>query len=79
MATIGQGYLNEQPWNGEVVSYEGSAWQARQDTAQAPGGSDWVCLSRHGRDAITPTVRGNHVEQATRTGVGAERSFPTIS
>jgi hypothetical protein len=45
-------------YQAEFVSHNGSLYQARKDTAQAPGGSDWVCVARHGRDAITPTVRG---------------------
>jgi hypothetical protein len=28
-------------YGGELVSHDGSLWQARTDTAQAPGGSDW--------------------------------------
>jgi hypothetical protein len=43
-----------------MVSHNGSLYQARRGTAQPPGGSDWVCVARHGRDAITPTVRGNY-------------------
>ena len=39
---------------------QSALYQARKDTAQAPGGSDWVCVARHRRDAITPTVRGNY-------------------
>src|SRR5262249_8304680 len=35
-----------------------SLWQARKDTAQAPGGSDWVCVARGGRDGLTPNIRG---------------------
>jgi hypothetical protein len=45
-------------YQAEMVCYNGALYQARKDTAQAPGGSDWVCVARHGRDAITPTVRG---------------------
>jgi hypothetical protein len=45
-------------YQAEMVSHNGSLYQARKDTAQAPGGPDWVCVARHGRDAITPTVRG---------------------
>jgi hypothetical protein len=41
-----------------MVAHNGALYQARKDTAQAPGGSDWVCVAHHGRDAITPTVRG---------------------
>src|SRR5215471_6236850 len=37
-------------YEGEVVSYDGSLYQARKDTAQSPGGSDWVCVARAGRD-----------------------------
>jgi len=45
----------------EVASYDGSLWQACKDTAQVPGGSDWVCVARAGRDGcdgLTPNVRG---------------------
>jgi hypothetical protein len=44
-------------YQAEMVCHNGALYQARKDTAQAPGGSDWVCVARHGRDAITPTVR----------------------
>jgi hypothetical protein len=47
-------------YEAEVVSYDGSLWQARKDTAQVPGGSDWVCVARAGRDAVTPSVRGTY-------------------
>src|SRR5262249_12260670 len=46
---------------GEVVSYDGSLYQARKDTAQVPGGSDWICVARAGRDGCdgrTPNVCG---------------------
>jgi chromosome segregation ATPase len=33
-------------YEGEVVSYDGALYQARKDTAQIPGGSDWVCVAR---------------------------------
>jgi hypothetical protein len=48
-------------YEGEVVSYDGSLYQARKDTAQVPGGSDWICVARAGRDGcdgLTPNVRG---------------------
>ena len=44
----------------EMVCHNGALCKARKDTAQAPGGADWVCVARHGRDAITPIVRGNY-------------------
>jgi hypothetical protein len=45
-------------YEGQFVSHQGSLFQARKDTAQAPGGSDWHCIARAGRDAVMPTVRG---------------------
>jgi hypothetical protein len=45
-------------YQAEMVCHNGALYQARKDTAQAPGGSDWICVARHGRDAITPTARG---------------------
>jgi hypothetical protein len=45
-------------YQAEMISHNGSLWQAKRDTAQRPGGEDWILIARHGRDAITPTVRG---------------------
>jgi hypothetical protein len=50
-------------YEGEVVSYDGSLYQARKDTAQSPGGLDWVCVARAGRDGCdgrTPHVCGTY-------------------
>jgi hypothetical protein len=47
-------------YQAELVSHEGALWQARKDTAQKPGGTDWVCVARAGSDAITPVVRGTY-------------------
>jgi len=50
-------------YEGEVVSYDGSLYQARRDTAQAPGGSDWIRVARAGRDGCdgrTPDVCGTY-------------------
>jgi hypothetical protein len=47
-------------YQAEMVSHKGSLYQARRDTAQPPGGSDWICVARHGRDAVTPVVRGDY-------------------
>jgi hypothetical protein len=49
---------------GEVVAYDGSTFQTVKDTAQAPGGDDWVLIARGGRDAITPQVLGTYDEDA---------------
>jgi hypothetical protein len=48
-------------YEAQVVSYDGSLYQACKDTAQMPGGSDWICVARAGRDGhdgLTPHVRG---------------------
>src|SRR5262249_29352511 len=42
----------------QVVGYDGALWQARKDTAQAPGGSDWLCVARAGRDAPVLKICG---------------------
>jgi hypothetical protein len=47
-------------YEAQVVCYEGALYQARKDTAQVPGGSNWVCVARAGRDAVTPDVRGTY-------------------
>jgi hypothetical protein len=47
-------------YEGELVSYQGALYQARKDTAQAPGGVDWACVARAGRDGMTPTIRGTY-------------------
>jgi hypothetical protein len=47
-------------YQAEFVCHEGALWQARKDTAQVPGGSDWVCVARAGCDAVTPSVRGTY-------------------
>jgi hypothetical protein len=45
-------------YEAQVVCHDGALWQACKDTAQTPGGSDWVCVARAGRDALTPKIRG---------------------
>jgi hypothetical protein len=48
-------------YEAQVISYDGATYQALRDTAQKPGGSDWICLAVAGRDAIsTPQMRGTH-------------------
>ena len=42
----------------QVVSYDGATYQSLRDTAQKPGGSDWICLAVADKDGITPRVRG---------------------
>jgi hypothetical protein len=48
-------------YEAQVVSHDGASYQALRDTAQMPGGSDWICVARagrDGRDGLTPNVRG---------------------
>lgn len=47
-------------YEGEIAAHDGALWQAACDTGQRPGGSDWTCVARAGRDAVTPTVRGKN-------------------
>jgi hypothetical protein len=35
-------------YEGEFVSHDGALWQAREDTAKAPGGDAWLCVARGG-------------------------------
>jgi hypothetical protein len=50
-------------YEADVVVYDGACWQALRDTAQAPGGLDWICLAAMGGTARTPTVRGTYDEK----------------
>jgi hypothetical protein len=46
---------------GDVVTCDGSLFQASRDTGQSVTHSDWICLARGGRDGhdgLTPHVRG---------------------
>ena len=45
-------------YQAEFVCHDGALWQACKDTAQAPGGSDWICVARAGRDGQSVRVRG---------------------
>jgi len=48
-------------YQGEVVTFGGSLWQARKDTGNAPGaGSCWTCLAAGGLDAKTPRILGTY-------------------
>jgi hypothetical protein len=50
-------------YQAEFVCHDGALWQARKDTAQAPGGADWVCVARaghDGRDGLTPNICGTY-------------------
>ena len=42
---------------GDLVTFAGGTYQARRDTARAPGSQDWVCLAAAGAGL---TVRGTY-------------------
>lgn len=42
----------------DVIAHQGSSWQARRDTGQAPPHSDWVGLAFRGIDGVSPQPRG---------------------
>jgi hypothetical protein len=54
-------------YEGDVVVWQGTSYQALGDTAQDPVSQkgDWVCIAAAGRDARTPAVRGVYSDQAT--------------
>ena len=47
-------------YEGDVVVHRGALWQADCDTGRAPGGRDWTCLARAGRDGAAINPRGLH-------------------
>jgi hypothetical protein len=52
-------------YEGDVVTCDGSLWQACRDTGQKPGHPDWLSLAVRGLDARSPTVRGTYSVDAT--------------
>jgi hypothetical protein len=52
-------------YQAEMISHDGALWQARRDTAQKPGGVDWVLVARAGRDAVTPRICGTYDAHGT--------------
>lgn len=54
-------------YEGEVVTFDGSAFQAVRDTGKAPGHEDWNCIVRAGRngeDGKSLAIRGTWDEAA---------------
>jgi hypothetical protein len=39
-------------YEGEIAAHEGSLYQARKDSAQVPGGPDWLLIASAGRDGV---------------------------
>lgn len=62
---IARAWSEKVHYEGEVVTLDGSTYQAVCDTGRAPPHDDWVCLAAAGRDGAdgrTFTIRGTHVE-----------------
>jgi hypothetical protein len=53
---------DEIAYRGELVSYDGSCYQARKDTAQTPGGKDWQLVAAAGAPGRSLTIRGTYKE-----------------
>ena len=51
-------------YRGEVVAFDGAAFQAKRDTGQPPSHADWMCLATAGRDGKSIAVRGTFNETA---------------
>ncbi len=52
-------------YEADVVAFKGGTYQARKDTAQQPGGEDWLCLASPGRDGVDGrsfSIRGTYAE-----------------
>jgi len=52
---------------GDVVTYEGGVYQAVRDTGKEPGGDDWCCIVKPGRDGADGrsfTLRGTYSADA---------------
>jgi hypothetical protein len=59
---------DEIAYAGDVVTYDGGTFQALKDTAQIPGGRDWIMLAAAGRDARTPVFCGTFDEKENYAG-----------
>jgi len=47
-------------YRGDIVTCEGSTYQAKCDTAKSPPHEEWVCLATKGIDAKTPCIKGTY-------------------
>jgi hypothetical protein len=45
---------------GALVVHDGACWQAAKDTAQVPGGSDWLLIAKAGCDGRSIILRGEY-------------------
>ena len=51
MPVIGE-WSDRVHYEGDVVVFDGSAYQACRDTGRAPPHEDWICIARAGRDGV---------------------------
>ena len=51
-------------YEGDVVQYQGSSYQARKDTAQRPDEKDWRLIAAAGTDGQSMTIRGTYARGA---------------
>jgi hypothetical protein len=61
-------------YEGELVTHQGSTYQALRDTGRAPPDQDhWICVAAGGLDGQSPRVRGTYtpVERYTRLDIVA--------
>jgi len=59
-------------YRGEIVVHDGATWQAKCDTAQTAGGSDYVCVARagvDGADGRSLSLRGPYDMHAKYTNL----------
>ncbi|MDI6026727.1 hypothetical protein QBK99_11045 [Corticibacterium sp. UT-5YL-CI-8] len=65
---IVQNWTDRVFYEGDVVSFEGRAYQAISDTGKEPGSADWICIAergadgRDGEDGRSFDVRGTWLE-----------------
>jgi hypothetical protein len=58
-------------YTGDVLAYEGGAFQAKRDTGQPPSHADWICLAAPGRDG--KSVAGGAARPGPDAGGGGDR------
>lgn len=54
-------------YGADVVAHMGGTYQALKDTAEEPGGADWICLAAPGVDGLngrSMVIRGTYAEDA---------------
>lgn len=55
---IGKAWTDSVHYEGDVVTHDGSLFQAQRDTAKEPPHGDWAELAARGKDGVGFTIRG---------------------